>query len=870
MPNSEDRRLYGDEATHILAAISVWEDSDFVYDLGDLSRFRENMPAVNGPRGAFLKVGRDNTLYYAKPILYSIYSSPFVGAVGITGFLVANFLCLSLIAALSIKILSGISGRLNAIIMTCCFLIFSPFLAWTPVAHPDLFIATLLFLGGFLVLEHPGKARALLLNKYIGAVILGLVVYEKPTFVIIVALIILARPSHKTLVTVPMLATCVILGWLIPTSIHLLQDGNLSAYSGLRFYVRQINGNFPLESGWSGLPRQAITEKVFEINSLILLIRDNIAIFPEKILDSLIGRHTGILVYFPGFIFIAYLLLVRLSWRSALVASGFLIYLAINWLVFPTNGYGGAGTYGPRYTMQALPVLILALTLSNPKNIPFLFNEKGNTQRYMIFLCLVFSFILQGHVLFSVGNLVGSPHQFTLSKLAMRFPLEKSILIVSKFMMPARLSESDKQGNFLFRVGEDLEHCYDTPVKDSIQKDSLILYQIGKLKPTPNLWLTSSQDTFVQFYLKNTLLTETLLEAGKPERISIGDVFSREFHDRLTGEIRWANVTVTTKALNTFEENRHALLNIKLKEPEEINTTYSLGNVLAPSDFRQEGILPVFCWQSDAYNFWSSGKLAGLNIRLSEKAPGALILRMRVKPFIQEDGVPVNVNILVGDELIKSVSLSEKFQSYNLVVNLPEGQLKNRDEFTVLFDIQNPAQPSRLDYRYLGFSIMNLAIEDGSAKKDEFETPSEFYFHSKGNGMFLLAEGWHSAENWGVWGDGANSLLILPYKLEYDIGLRLEFDVQAYLPPQIPAQIFTVYVNGKSIEKWIFKRSDEKKRVMTVPSSLLYPGKPVEIRFQADYVKSPKQLGRGTDARSLGIGLKGVRILDLVEPSHSY
>ncbi len=870
MPNNEDRKLYGDEATHILAATSVWEDGDWVYDLTDLSRFREYMPAVNGPTGAFLKVGIDNTLYYAKPILYSIYASPFVGAFGITGFLVANFLCLSLIAALSIKILSVTSGTLNAIIMTCCFLIFSPFLAWAPVAHPDLFIATLLFLGGFLVLEHPGKVRALLLNKYIGAVILGLVVYEKPTLVILVACIILARPSHKTLVTVPMLVACIILGWLIPTSIHLLQDGSLSAYSGLRFYVKPINGNFPLESGWSGLPRQTLTEKVFEVNSLISILRDNIAIFPEKILDSLIGRHTGMFVYFPGFVFIAYLLLVRLTLRSFLVASGFLIYLTINWLVFPTNGYGGAGTYGPRYTMQALPVLILALTLSKSKNNPWLISEKGNTQRFMVFLCVVFSIILQGHVLFSLGNLVASPHQFTLSKLAMWFPLEKPILIVSKFMMPARFSESDKQGNFLFRVGEDLEHCYDTPVKDSIQKDSLILYQTGKLKPTPNLWLTSSQDTSVQFYLKNTLLTSTLLEAGKPSRVSLGDIFSREFHDRLTGEIRWADVTVTTKVVNFVEENRLALLNIKLSKPEGINTTYSLGSVLAPSDFRQEGILPVFCWQSDAYNFWSSGKLAGLNIRLSEKAPEDLILRMRVKPFIREDGVPVNINILVGDELIKRVSLSEKFRSQNLVINLPEGQLKNRDEFTVFFDIQNPAQPSRLDYRYLGFSILNLAIEDGSAKKDKSGTSSGFYFHSKGNGIFLLGDGWHSAENWGVWGNGTDSSLILPYKLEYDIGLRLEFDVQAYLPPQIPTQIFTVYFNGKAIEKWVFKRGDEKKRVLIVPPSLLDPGESIEIRFQADYVKSPKQLGRGTDTRPLGIGLKGVRILDLIEPNPPY
>lgn len=125
-----------------------------------------------------------------------------------------------------------------------------------------------------------------------------------------------------------------------------------------------------------------------------------------------------------------------------------------------------------------------------------------------------------------------------------------------------------------------------------------------------------------------------------------------------------------------------------------------------------------------------------------------------------------------------------------------------------------------------------------------------------------LKNGFHSAENWGVWSKGKEAVikLILGHKMMLG-NLIMNFDVMAFVNEKNPDMKVTIYANNHYLAEWSFQYGSKNPLTrLEVPFSWLKNGRFLEMKFKVDNPASPQSLGLGNDARILGVGFKSVDI----------
>lgn len=707
-PPPSQRTLFSDQAVHIAATLSIWHDHDLEYTLGDLERFRQKMPADPGPQGVFLKVGSDGKLYYAKPYLYAAFTSPFIAAFGLDGFLIFNVLCLSAIGAVAIKALTKHFGQLNALLLATGLLLLSPFLAWTPIAHPDLFIAALVVVGGFLLLK-PDYSPAC---KISGAVLLGLVLYEKPTFVFLAGPMLLAlyrTVSSKLLV---LLALLTYAAWAAPSTVNILQDGNYLAYKGLRFYVSgATRGTFPLEEHWSGPPKDTFTDHVFDASNIFYAITANLPLLPAKITDALIGRQTGLLLYFPVGLLLLGLLLPRVSWRGAALLGGLLAYLAFNWLVFPTNGYGGAGTYGPRYTMQAIGAMLLAAVL--PVRARSWAPVPSKSMTLAIGAMLVVASVLQFRVIPpTTPGVVGSSSWMFQSPLATIFPIETAISPSISSIAPQSFKRADGRGHYIYMIDGEGERFQYELGTGSASRD-IVLFQNGRDLMLglsfPPIGVTATRALALEFLARDEVVGRSTVLPGTVEWVLLEQPFKTQFHDALIGPFNLQRITVRARPLDNAHASVPSWVNFCLGEFSAENGCFAIDADATPSRLAQRGIALPVGWQiPEDWGIWSSGKYAALSIR----APGtgrALQLTFSVYAFTPAEAPTLNVDVTVNGTFLETWAFRHGETLSHRTVRIASELIGSNERINIGFGIKQPRSPASLglssDPRQIGLGL---------------------------------------------------------------------------------------------------------------------------------------------------------------------
>lgn len=710
LPDPQDRRLFADQATHIMAAQSIWHDFDLKYTTEDLARFRETMPKEPGPVNAFLKMGSDDCLYFAKPFLYAIFSSPFVGLLGLSGFMVFNTLCLGFIGAISIRILEKHFSKLISFVLIIGLLIFSPFLAWTPIVHPDIFIAFLLTVSGFLLICHREKK----LPRLLGAFMLGLVLYEKLTFIFIVIPLVLMLIGTVKKQLMIYIAIVVFVGWAIPSIVNLVQDGNISAYKGLRFVVQtKIPGTFPLEAGWDiASLKMGLTNAVFKKEALLEALFKNLSLLPYKLIDFLIGRQTSILLYFPVAFFLLIYLILHSTWRSAVVVGGFFLYLAMQWLVFPTNDYGGSQTYGPRYMMQALTTLLLALAVTDRKDK--VLKDFPNGWRLVASIAFSLSIIMHYNVIPPLTKIVGYPADFLLSRRASYFPFEEPLLPVIAPMMPPGFHEKIR-GNFIFRTDGDQANCFTSKVTEKTKTSEVVLYQLGSPLLFPLVRVDTTSKVHIEFLVDDKSIATVEAEPGKTLPIQLNDLFPDTYNCRLMGDVRWQRVKLQAN-LDSFErenrENAQAMIKLSFVETttteacasKMFNSPKLYGNIRFNESENPEFISEIKgLYNAESWGRWSDGDQ--VVFRFNRPLPEHFTMVMVVHALGPNIGAPI---IVTAGAAQASFVAQAYPQTYSLAFT------PNELTDTIIFTVPKPIRPADLgmgaDKRRLGLGFGALQI----------------------------------------------------------------------------------------------------------------------------------------------------------------
>ncbi|MGR3906885.1 hypothetical protein Q3A80_07530 [Burkholderia sp. SR8] len=126
-------------------------------------------------------------------------------------------------------------------------------------------------------------------------------------------------------------------------------------------------------------------------------------------------------------------------------------------------------------------------------------------------------------------------------------------------------------------------------------------------------------------------------------------------------------------------------------------------------------------------------------------------------------------------------------------------------------------------------------------------------------GMFgsVLNGGWSSVESQFVWMQAHEAHLLLKVRKKFSGVLQL--DLGAFLPRPNFAQHLTIYVNNVPAYHATFDAS-APRQMIRIPIEQANQG-PIDIRFVAPDVVSPKSLGMSDDPRTLGVSLYGLGLV---------
>lgn len=364
-----DRVLWGDEGTYAAMAESLARDRDLVFDERDRDRA---MAATLGESPSVILHRVGPRLYYSKPPIYPLLVAPFFLVAGRFAFWILNLAVLGLATALAWRALPEDDQRgwkVSTFVAAAAVL---PYVTW---AMSDV----LQFALGFLAVSAAAQALQLPGGSFDAAfeprrrgfwtprngwlLVAGgclglLMVMRQPQVLLAVGVVAgvgLARTWRKA-ATVALAALVVI---LLSAAASWVSVSTWNPYTATRTSFNAAVG-YPGGAEDSLVDRQLETKRASHRYAWSQGSWDGR--IPWSAAYSLVGRHTGLAVYFP-------LALFLLAWglspwrlgRRTAVTLGVVALWAFYLIYRPDNYFGGSAAVGNRYFLPAYGVLFAVL-----------------------------------------------------------------------------------------------------------------------------------------------------------------------------------------------------------------------------------------------------------------------------------------------------------------------------------------------------------------------------------------------------------------------------------------------------------------------------------------------------------------------------
>ncbi|HTQ81441.1 MAG TPA: hypothetical protein VMM92_15690 [Thermoanaerobaculia bacterium] len=343
-----------DEAAYVMMTESLYHDHDLTYDHRDL--FRAYRLWDQGPNGVVLSTNDGGkTMHYGKPFVYSAAALPFYAVFGVQGLLIFNMALFLAMFIAGLWYLKDESGYVA--LYTGGFFFASVAFVYVFWMQPEVFNMACIFFP-LLLWQHLRRRggeerwRDLLLLAGSGALLAAAAV-SKETMALLgvpIAIDLLWRRRFRGFLAFA--APALLALALLAGTQHRL-TGSWSPYRGVQ--RRSFESEYPIESrkdmwqlyrgtsfgSWSGLGIQA-TPRLLAYDTEYFLL----------------GRHTGLLPYFPFALFALGLYLAgpKDRGRNLLLLALFGYCLALV-LLRPDNYHGGLGFLGNRYFASVYPAL---------------------------------------------------------------------------------------------------------------------------------------------------------------------------------------------------------------------------------------------------------------------------------------------------------------------------------------------------------------------------------------------------------------------------------------------------------------------------------------------------------------------------------
>ena len=346
------RGPWGDEGTYLAMTASLVRDGDLAFD----GRDRERALAEEPPATLVLQRS-GGRVTYSKPVLYPLLAAPLYALLGARGLVALNLLLTAGAAVVAWRFLRRLGTPGGAALTLATFLVCGvlPFyLAWrmSDAALVAFALAGSALAAGALRGERAGPAAAAA-----GGLLLGLVASMRfPGAALAAAPVLgglwLGRPRRALAIALAALlgfglVSLAGLGLTGTANPYKTERSSFSAATGYPLAGEEAAGgrfeSHPATQSATWLPRVAWTRSGYSA------------------LYALIGRHTGLLVYFPAALVLVAVTLRRPDRVGLALLAGPAVAVVFYLLWMPENYFGGSTFIGNRYFLMAYPALLAAL-----------------------------------------------------------------------------------------------------------------------------------------------------------------------------------------------------------------------------------------------------------------------------------------------------------------------------------------------------------------------------------------------------------------------------------------------------------------------------------------------------------------------------
>ena len=357
--------VFGDEGTYLAMAESVSRDGDLMFDTAD----RERLERLDGAgRQTVILQQTGKGISYSKPVLYPLLVAPFHRLLGDLGLVLFNALAMGAALALAWGVLRRQASAEEAWLTLWTFFgvgVLPAYLVWK---MPDLFQVALATAGLSLVLgtlrgtppTTPDLVDRLLVNRWaplVGGGLLGLLAALRyPNLLIALAAMAalgIGRQRRKmVLVAAGCLAAFVLValcGWVL--------TGSINPYKETRASFNAETG-YPLSADDPGVKEQFETRRATQSLTLRPHFQPDVSAYSAGYF--FIGRHTGLVFYFPAALALLMAALRRPDRVGVALVAGAAAMALFYLLWMPRNYFGGATFIGNRYILATYPLLLFA------------------------------------------------------------------------------------------------------------------------------------------------------------------------------------------------------------------------------------------------------------------------------------------------------------------------------------------------------------------------------------------------------------------------------------------------------------------------------------------------------------------------------
>ncbi|MEJ2086724.1 MAG: hypothetical protein P8Y44_13815 [Acidobacteriota bacterium] len=335
-------RLWGDEGTYVAMTESLVRDGDLTF--GETDRDWAANPRAGGPTTVILQ-RTERGITYSKPVLYPLLAAPLHVLLGETGMVVTNLLLLTLALVLSWRHLTRMGHPIDALWVLATFSLCGALVPYVGWKMSDLALAALTLCGLILLLGPVQRREPLASHRstVAGGVLLAMAVsmrYPTATFVAAVAGALLL---HRKFRSTALFLTASVLTLVALNSLSAGLIGSANPYKSVRASFNGETGYPVAESDPSN--QRFVSAVATQSATWVPTQLDRRTLYSG--LYFFVGRHTGLLLYFP----VALLLLLYGLRRPSriglmlLAAVGIISAFYLVWM--PDNYFGGSTFLGP-------------------------------------------------------------------------------------------------------------------------------------------------------------------------------------------------------------------------------------------------------------------------------------------------------------------------------------------------------------------------------------------------------------------------------------------------------------------------------------------------------------------------------------------